>query len=94
MRHDVGLQHELVVLGVERLGHFARVHQLVEPVFGEPDRERLDLRPGCLAAIVATTALESMPPLRNAPTGTSLISWSGDGLGEQLAQLLDQLAFG
>ena len=71
-RNHVRLEHELVVLRAERLRDFARVRELVEAVLGEADRERLDRRPGCLAAIVATTALESMPPLRNAPTGTSL----------------------
>ena len=54
------------------LGDLARVRELVEPGFGEADRERLHAGPAAGAAIVATTALESMPPLRNAPTGTSL----------------------
>ena len=50
----------------------SRVFELVEPVLVEPDRSSSPRAPSHVSAIAATTALESMPPERNAPSGTSL----------------------
>ena len=76
------------------LRDFARVHQLVVSVLGEPDRERLDL-PVRLprrhrrddGARVDAAAQE-----RADRHVADLVG--GDRIGQHLAQLLDQLAFG
>ena len=41
---DVGLQDQIVVVGLERRGHRARVVQLVERRLGEADRKGLQRR--------------------------------------------------
>ena len=62
------------MLGLEALGHLARVRQLV--VGGARRRrsrcENVVMRPPVTSRMLATTTLESTPPDRNAPSGTSL----------------------
>ena len=42
----------------------------------------------------AATSVESRPPLRKAPTGTSLSEVEGDGLAQQLVDLFEDLGLG
>ena len=74
VEHRLRGEDLLVVVGAEVLGDTARVPRLVEAAVAEADRERLDALAGSASAIIATTELESMPPLRKAPSGTSLTS--------------------
>ena len=71
--HRLRREHLLVVVGAEVLGDATCVRGLVEAPLAEPDRERLHVLRRHCSTIIATTELESMPPLRNAPSGTSLI---------------------
>jgi hypothetical protein len=64
-----------VLLDAEMPRHDARVFDLVERLLVEAD-DVVTTRPALVSTIAATTALESMPPERNAPSGTSLISRS------------------
>jgi len=58
------------MLGAKLFRNHARIARFVEVVFREPDGKRLD-RLELARAIRATMVEESVPPLRNAPSGTS-----------------------
>ena len=79
----IGLQDLLVVVGAECLRHAARVGGFVERRILEADREGLEAPPAWRAARAAT-ALESIPPERNTPSGTSLTRcWRTGGRGRR-----------
>jgi hypothetical protein len=59
------------MLGAESRRDLPRMREFVETASWNPT-ENVLTRVDC-CAINATTALESIPPLRNAPIGTSLI---------------------
>jgi hypothetical protein len=67
---DVGRDDELVMIRAEVFGGDARVFEFAVAVFVKTDGESFDRLPVC-RAMRPTTALESMPPERNAPSGTS-----------------------
>ena len=60
------------MLGLEESRNLPRIPCLVVASFRETYRERLDRRSEA-CAMNATTALLSIPPDKNAPSGTSLI---------------------
>ena len=66
------------MLGAEPLGHLPGVRQLVVRGGGgaEADAERRDAAAWSTSRMLAATTLESTPPDRNAPSGTSLTSRS------------------
>ena len=81
MRQPVRADDELVMLGAEMLRDAARMLELVELRLVEADRERLHRRLDA-SAISPTTTLESTPPERKAPSGTSLTMCDSDGIGQ------------
>ena len=84
----VRLDDELVVVGAEVLGDAARVLELVE-LPARRSRSRTSSRARRqLAAIRPTTRLESTPPERNAPSGTSLTRCERTASRQHVAQLL------
>jgi hypothetical protein len=63
-----------LVIGSEMSGDRGRVLRLVEAEFGHRDGERPKRASGCARCASAETSEESIPPDRNAPSGTSLSS--------------------
>ena len=58
----------------KQVGDPRRVRRFVERLLMESDRERVGSGSGGMCRVAnASTALESMPPLRNMPSGTSLM---------------------
>ena len=79
-----GLDHQLVMIRSEARRDDASLVELVMLGIVESDRDAL--RTGCddTSAMSATIVLESIPPLRNAPSGTSLIRWLLHGVPSAL----------
>ena len=80
----------LVVAGADAIATSRAYADLVEARLIEADGERLDRRAGDWLRGKRQTALESIPPLRNTPSGTSLISRRVTACDRQMPQFLYQ----
>src|SRR5579864_282507 len=65
-------QPDFMLVRLYVISHFSSIGQFTKGFLSITDRERLNLVTAPLA-VKAATALESRPPLRNTPTGTSLM---------------------